>query len=260
MRQGVGVLPSRLIAVACLAAAAAGANATVESLTVQVHHVVPHDPDAFTQGLVWWQGKLYESTGRKGHSELRRIDPASGEVERRVPISKLFFGEGLAHEGGRLVMLTWHAEQAFVFGIRDFDRRSSFRYRGEGWGLCHNGESFVMSDGSDRLAFRDSDSFATLGTVGVTLDGQPLRLLNELECVGDEIYANVYGQEVIVRVDPKSGRVTGRVDASGLLGRDEAAAADVLNGIAYVPETERFFITGKLWPSMFEVSIVAEAR
>ena len=249
---------SRLVAFACLAASAA--SAAVETLSVQVHRVIPHDPDAYTQGLAWWQGRLYESTGRKGHSELRRIDPTTGEVERRVPISKLFFGEGLAHDGERLVMLTWHAEQAFVFGIRDLDRRGTFRYRGEGWGLCHRGESFVMSDGSDRLVFRDNDSFAALGSVRVTRDGQPLRGLNELECVGGGVYANVYRQEVIVRIDTVSGRVTGRIDASGLLGPDEAAAADVLNGIAHVPETGRFFITGKLWPKMFEVTFSPRRR
>lgn len=253
-RQGVGVVPSRFIALVCLAASATGA--AVESLGVRVHRVVPHDPDAYTQGLVWWQGRLYESTGRRGRSELRRIDPTTGKVERRVPISKLFFGEGLAHDGERLVMLTWHAEQAFVFGLRDLDRRGTFRYRGEGWGLCHRGGSFVMSDGSARLVFRDNDSFAVLGSVGVTRDGRPVHHLNELECVGGAVYANVYRREMIVRIDGGSGRVTGVVDASGLLGADEAAAADVLNGIAHVPETGRFFITGKLWPKMFEVTFV----
>ena len=226
---------------------------------MQVQRVIPHETDASTQGLVWWRGKLYESTGRRGHSELRRIDPTTGEVERRLPISKLFFGEGLAQAGDRLVMLTWHAEQAFVFGIRDFDRRGTFGYRGEGWGLCHDGEVFVMSDGSDRLAFRDSDSFAVVGSVGVTLDGRPVRRLNELECVAGEVYANVYRQDVIVRIDPTSGRVTGRIDASGLLGPEEAVRADVLNGIAHVAETDRFLVTGKLWPKMFEVTFVAEA-
>ena len=250
-------LPSQRVAVACLVAAAS-AGAAVESLNVQVHRVVPHQTDAYTQGLVWWQGKLYESTGRRGTSELRRIDPTTGEVEQRAPISKLFFGEGLARDGERLVMLTWHAEQAFLFGIPDLEQRGTFRYRGEGWGLCHGGESFLMSDGSARLVFRDSDSFAVVGHVDVTLDGQPVRHLNELECVGEEIYANVYRQEVIVRIDTVSGRVTGVVDASGLLGPEEAASADVLNGIAHVPETGRFFITGKLWPKMFEVTFTPE--
>ncbi|MCE2424895.1 MAG: glutaminyl-peptide cyclotransferase [Pseudomonadales bacterium] len=254
---------SRPITVACLAALAVGtgvpAASAVESLTVRVQRVIPHETDASTQGLVWWRGKLYESTGRRGHSELRRIDPTTGEVERRLPISKLFFGEGLAQAGDRLVMLTWHAEQAFVFGIRDFDRRGTFGYRGEGWGLCHDGEVFVMSDGSDRLAFRDSDSFAVVGSVGVTLDGRPVRRLNALECVAGEVYANVYRQDVIVRIDPTSGRVTGRIDASGLLGPEEAVRADVLNGIAHVAETDRFLVTGKLWPKMFEVTFVAEA-
>lgn len=128
----------------------------VESLTVNVHRKIPHDPAAFTQGLLWWQGKLYESTGRRGQSQLRQIDPATGTVEHRVRIPVLFFGEGLAREGGRLVMLTWQAEQAFVFGLPGLDRLGTLSYRGEGWGLCHDGHRFVMSDGSDRLSFRDS--------------------------------------------------------------------------------------------------------
>ena len=226
----------------------------VESLTVEVHRKTPHDPEAFTQGLVWWQGKLYESTGRRGRSDVRRIDPATGAVERRVPIPLMFFGEGLARDGGRLVMLTWHAEQAFVFALDDLDRRGSLGYRGEGWGLCHDGERFVMSDGSDRLVFRDSETFEVVGDVPVMIDGTPLHYLNELECAHGEVYANVLQRDVIVRIDPGSGRVTARIDASGLLAAGEAKRADVLNGIAYAPEKNRFFLTGKLWPWMFEVT------
>ena len=228
----------------------------VESLTVEVHRTIPHDPAAFTQGLVWWQGKLYESTGRRGQSQVRRIDPATGAVEHQVRVPVFFFGEGLARDRQRLVMLTWQAEQAFVYGLPDLGRLGTLGYRGEGWGLCHDGDRFVMSDGSDRLSFRDSESFAVVGQVAVTFDGRPLANLNELECVEGEIYANVFRRDTIVRIDPATGKVSARIDAAGLLDPAQARGADVLNGIAYAPERDRFFITGKLWPTMFEVSFV----
>ncbi len=244
----------RFGALAALGVLAALPGLAVEALRVHVHRALPHDAEAFTQGLLWHAGKLYESTGLRGRSQLRRIDPATGAVERRQAISVMHFGEGLARRDDQLVMLTWHAEQALVFGVKDFDRRPPMRYGGEGWGLCHDGARFVMGDGSARLTFRHSDTFAVLGSTAVTLDGRPLPLLNELECVGDAVYANVFQQDYIVRIDAATGAVTGRIDASGLLPPDQASAADVLNGIAHDPETGRFYITGKLWPLMFEAT------
>ncbi len=228
--------------------------AAVEQLTVRVHRALPHDTAAYTQGLVWWQGKLYESTGRRGHSELRRLDPATGAVERRVPIPVLFFGEGLARLGDRLIMLTWRAERAFVFGIEELAHAGELRYRGEGWGLCHDGRRFVMSDGSHQLTFRDSGSFQVIGAVPVRMDGQALDRLNELECVDGAVFANVFQTDFLVRIDPDDGSVTHRIDATGLLDAAAAMRADVLNGIAYDPDANRFYITGKLWPTMFEVT------
>ena len=219
-----------------------------------MHRTIPHDPEAFTQGLLWFDGKLYESTGRRGRSELRQLNPETGQVERRVPISMMHFGEGLARHGERLVMLTWHAERAYVFGVRDFERLGVKTYRGEGWGLCHDGTRFVMSDGSARLTFRDTKSFAVAGTVEVTAAGRPVPALNELECVDDAVYANVFGRDFLVRIDPASGQVTAWIDASGLLDPQEAAQADVLNGIAFNPDSGRFYITGKLWPWMYEAT------
>ena len=236
-----------------------GLTATaVEQSEVQVHRVLPHDPQAFTQGLLWWNGKLYESLGERGKSELRRIDPATGEVEQRAPIPVFFFGEGLALAGERLVMLTWQAQRAFLFHRDSFAKLGTFTYQGEGWGLCHDGARFVMSDGSSKLTFRNSASFAFAGTVEVTLDGVPLAHLNELECVAGAVYANVWQRDFIVRIDPTSGRVTQRIDASGLLDAAAAPAAGVLNGIAYNPESQRFYITGKRWPQLFEVTFDAE--
>jgi len=236
------------------APAAAQSAPVLRSLAVNVHRTLPHDTSAYTQGLLWWDGKLYESTGQYGTSDLRRLDPATGAVEQRVDIEAAYFGEGLARVDDELIMLTWKAQRAFVFGLERFDRRQTFRYRGDGWGLCNDGRRLIMSNGSNRLTFRDLRTFEPIGDVAVTLRGLPLLQLNELECVGDVVYANVYQTDHLVRIDPSSGRVTHQIDAAGLLTPAEARRADVLNGIAFDPGTERFYITGKLWPTMFEVT------
>jgi glutamine cyclotransferase len=233
---------------------AAQSAPVVRSLTVEVQRAFPHDTSAYTQGLLWWNGKLYESTGQYGTSDLRRLDPVTGAVEQRVDIAPAYFGEGLARVDDRLIMLTWKAQRAFVFGLDRFDEQQTFRYEGEGWGLCNDGSRLVMSNGSDRLTFRDLRSFDVLGEVAVTLRGFSLTQLNELECVGDAVYANVYQTDFLVRIDPKTGRVTHYIEASGLLTREEARGVDVLNGIAFDPGAETFYITGKLWPKMFEVT------
>ena len=231
-------------------------STVVRSLRVDVLREFPHDTTAYTQGLLWWGGELYESTGQYASSTLRRVSVQTGEVEQRIDIPPSYFGEGLARVGGRLIMLTWKAERAFVYDLDTFDRIGGFRYRGEGWGLCHDGARLVMSDGSDILTFRDRESFEATGSVRVTLRGQPQRQLNELECVDGAVYANVWEDDYIVRVDPASGRVTHQIDAAGLLTRNEARGVDVLNGIAYSPESDTFYITGKWWPKMFEVRFV----
>ena len=233
---------------------AAQPAAVVQSLSVRVHRELPHDTGAYTQGLLWWDGRLYESTGQYGRSDLRRLDPETGAVEQRVDISPAYFGEGLARVDDRLIMLTWKAQRAFVFGLERFDEQRTFRYEGEGWGLCNDGSRLVMSNGSNRLTFRDLRTFEVLGDVAVTLRGFPLTQLNELECVGDAVYANVYQTDFLVRIDPDTGRVTHYIDAAGLLTREERRGVDVLNGIAFDPGAETFYITGKLWPKMFEVT------
>ena len=223
-------------------------------LRVEVHRRFPHDTTAYTQGLILFQGKLLESTGRYGQSDLRRLDPATGTVEQRVGISPAFFGEGIARVDDRLIMLTYKAQRAFALGIEQFDQLETFRYRGEGWGLCNDGRRLIMSNGSSRLTFRDLQSFEEIGGVDVTLRGVPQMQLNELECVGDTVYANVYQRDIILRIDLASGYVTEYIDASGLLTPEESRGVDVLNGIAYDPDRDRFYITGKLWPTMFEVT------
>ncbi len=230
------------------------ALAVVRSLRVNVQREIPHDTDAFTQGLVFEDGVLFESTGLRGESDLRRVDPATGDVQAIVTIDEPYFAEGLALVDDRLILITLDEEEAFVFDPSTLERVGTFEYEGSGWGLCYDGERLVMTDGGDRLTFRDPETFAPLGGVQVRLRGQPLRELNELECVDGAVYANVWGEEYLVRVDPETGRVTHQIDASGLLAPDERSGTDVLNGIAWNPRTETFYVTGKWWPTMFEVT------
>ncbi len=224
---------------------------------VRVRGEFPHARDAFTQGLLWHDGKLYESTGQYRQSSLRRVDLASGAVEQQRDLASDLFAEGLARVGDQLIQLTWHAGLAKVYARQDFAQVGEHSYPGEGWGLCHDGSRLVMSDGSDRLSFRHPESFALVGEVKVTLRGRPLSRLNELECVDGAVWANVWTTDLIVRIDPESGRVTAIVDASGLLSPDERSNTDVLNGIAYRAETDTFLVTGKYWPKLFEVEFVA---
>jgi glutamine cyclotransferase len=226
----------------------------VERLRVKILATIPHDTGAYTQGLVWSDGALYESAGQYGESSLRQVDPKTGQVLRSVAVAPNYFAEGLARVGDRLVQLTWQEGVALLYDLATFERRGELPYSGEGWGLCHDGRRLIMSDGSDALTFRDPATFAATGRVNVTLDGAPVPQLNELECVDGAVYANVYTTEEIVRIDPETGHVTTRIDASGLLTPPERMRVDVLNGIAYKPETKTFLLTGKNWPKMFEVT------
>lgn len=227
-------------------------------LTVKVLSVRPHDAGAYTQGLLLHGGSLFESTGLYGSSSLREVNPETGEVKRQVGLPRQYFGEGLAVVGDRLIQLTWQEQKAFLYRLADFEPAGELRYDGEGWGLCWDGRRLVMTDGSDRLTFRDPRTFAVLGEVRATLAGQPVMQLNELECPDGAIYANVWQTDDILRIDPASGEVTAVIDASGLLAPDERRRAEVLNGIAWDPERKTFLITGKLWPKTFEVTFVAQ--
>ena len=218
----------------------------------------PHDPMAFTQGLLLHNGELYESTGLNGRSSLRRVDPVSGDVLQKIDLDERYFGEGLTMVDDRLIQLTWLAGEAFVYDRETFEQVGTFEYEGEGWGMCYDGARIVMSDGGAMLEFRDPETFEPVGEVEVTLDGAPLKNLNELACVGGRVWANVWLTDMIVEIDPESGHVVSVIDAAIL----KAAAAnagsgiDVLNGIAHDPDTGRFFVTGKQWPLMFEVDFV----
>jgi glutaminyl-peptide cyclotransferase len=228
----------------------------VEQLRVEVIRSYPHDRAAFTQGLVLDGGTLYESTGLVGRSSLRAVELATGRVIKKVDVPPPVFAEGLALAGETLFQLSWQTNRVFTYNRKTFAREAEYSYQGEGWGLCYNGKELVMSNGSDELAFRRPSDFGVIRTVRVTLDGTPLKALNELECVAGSIYANVWMQDLIVRIDPASGKVTARIDAANLLSPLERKGVDVLNGIAYDAADKTFLITGKLWPKLFRVKFV----
>lgn len=227
-----------------------------ERLRVQVVQSYPHDPGAFTQGLVLEGGRLFESTGLEGRSSLREVDLSTGRVLRRLDVPAPVFAEGLALVGRRLFQITWKHGEAYTYDRDTFTKGPTFSYTGEGWGLCHNGSELVMSDGSARLTFRGPETFRTLRELVVREAGQPVEQLNELECVGPHVYANVWMTDRIVKIDQKTGAVVASIDATGLLPPAERYGTDVLNGIAHDPATDTFLITGKLWPRIFRVRFV----
>ncbi len=240
-----------------LAACAASPPASPSDVTELVPKIVasyPHDTGAFTQGLLWFEERLYESTGGYGTSSLRRVELETGDVERQVTLDENLFGEGLARVNERLVQLTWREGVALTYAPTTFETGERFSYSGEGWGLCFDQIDLVRSSGTSTLTFHDAGSFAELRSIDVTLLGKPLGFLNELECVHGAIWANVWQTDWVVRIDPTTGEVTARVDAANL--RAAGGRGGVLNGIAYREETDTFFLTGKNWPLLFEVRFV----
>jgi glutaminyl-peptide cyclotransferase len=223
----------------------------------RVVRVYPHDSAAFTQGLQYVDGFLYEGTGLNGRSSIRKVELESGKVVQRRALSKAYFGEGITIWRSDLIQLTWQSNVAFVYDRTTFAPRRTFSYTGEGWGLTHDGANLIMSDGTDELRLLDPSTFAERRRIKVTAAGLPLRHLNELEYMKGEILANVWTTDTIARVAPATGRVTGYIDLRGLLSPAEQAAVDVLNGIAYDEKGDRLFVTGKLWPKLFEIQIVS---
>ncbi|MDQ4105329.1 MAG: glutaminyl-peptide cyclotransferase [Actinomycetota bacterium] len=234
----------------------AGQQAAAQQLRVQVLATLPHDTTMYTQGLEIHDEVLYEGSGQVGQSRIRTTALPGTAVLREEALPAPLFGEGITIAGDRLWQLTWTDQTAIERDPETLAERRKVTYPGEGWGLCYDGKRLVMSDGSDRLTFRDPVTFAPSGQVAVHLNGKPVRQLNELECVDGAVWANVYQTDRILRIDPNTGAVTGLVDASGLLTAQQRASADVLNGIAAIPGTNEFLITGKYWPSMFRVRFV----
>lgn len=230
------------------------AEEQAKELGVTVVAQYPHDSLAFTQGLLLHDGYLYESTGLVGRSTLRQVDRVTGEVIRQRPVPPPHFAEGLERVGEELLQLTWTTGTLFRYDLNTFELLAEQKYEGEGWGLCYDGEALWMSDGSPTLTKRDPATFEIISAVQVTLDGKALPRLNELECVGGKVYANVWLVDEVVRIDPATGEVEAVIDASPLrqiLGLNDRDT--VLNGVAYDPEKDLFILTGKLWPAVFEV-------
>ncbi|MEO6246413.1 MAG: glutaminyl-peptide cyclotransferase, partial [Opitutaceae bacterium] len=235
---------------------AAGAEAKTAGApvpyTFDVVTAWPHDRGAFTQGLVVRNGGFLESTGLNGQSTLREVDLKTGRVLKQVAIAAQYFGEGLAVIGDRAFVLTWQHGKGFVYDADTFRLEREFAYTGEGWGLTTDGTSLILSDGTARLRFLDPTTFAVTRTVEVTSEGKPVEHLNELEFIRGEVFANIWMENEILRIDPATGAVRGVIDCSGLLPRAEIRPdTDVLNGIAYDPATDRLFLTGKRWPKIY---------
>jgi glutamine cyclotransferase len=222
--------------------------------TVNVIRSFPHDTSAYTQGLVWHDGVLYESTGRTGHSSLRKVELETGKVLQKVDVPSPYFAEGLVLLGDRLHQLTWQDKKAFIYDLGTFQQVGTATYEGEGWGLATDGHSLILSDGSSQLRFLAPQGYAEQRTVTVKDGSEFVNDLNELEWVKGEVWANVWHTNRIARIDPQTGRVKGWVDLTGLMGPLPDPEA-VLNGIAYDAEHDRLFVTGKLWPTLFEISV-----
>lgn len=236
--------------------AALPVDASLATYTPEIVRRYPHDAGAYTQGLLFHDGALYESTGMEGRSSVRRVDLETGQVLLKRDLSQRHFGEGIAILGNKLYQLTWRSGEAFVYSVPGLEPSGSFRYFGEGWGLTTDGTSLIMSNGSHRLQFLDPTDFSVRRTVDVRSGGSRVSQLNELEWVKGEIWANVYMTDQIARIDPQSGDVVGWIDLAGILTRAERTGQeDVLNGIAYDEAGDRIFVTGKLWPRLFEIRL-----
>jgi glutamine cyclotransferase len=226
-------------------------------MTYEVVHAYPHDAQAFTQGLVYWDGFLYESTGLYGESSLRKVEVDTGRVVMQVDLPPQYFAEGLTLWEDQLIQLTWQEGTGFIYNASDFSQTGQFTYPTEGWGLTHDGERLILSDGSDVLYFLDPDTYAFMDSVSVSFEGEGVTRLNELEFIDGQVFANIWQKNQIVRIDPESGEVIGWIDLTGILPDDaRRPETDVLNGIACDAKNNRLFITGKLWPFLYEIRLI----
>lgn len=229
---------------------------SVTQLSWSVAGTFPHATDAFTEGLLWHDGALYESTGMEGKSTLRKVDLQTGQVLKNVNLPPQIFGEGLALAGNKLYQLSWQNKVGYVYDFASFKKLANFSYNNEGWGLTYDGKSLIQSDGTAALTFRNPANFAALRRVTVTQDGVPLKNINELEWIEGKIWANVWQTDDIVIINPQTGVVESRLDMSGLLtAAERTGGEDVLNGIAYDAQNKRIYVTGKYWPKLFWIRI-----
>jgi glutamine cyclotransferase len=225
--------------------------------TYSVINAYPHDPQAFTQGLIFDQGFLYESTGIRGRSTVRKVQLKTGKALNTRPLPPHYFAEGLTLLREKLYQITWTSGIGFVYNPKDFHKIMEFKYAPEGWGLTQNGKFLIMSDGTAMLRFLDPDTFAEVKQLEVVAHGTPIRYLNELEYIEGEIYANIWPTDYIARISPRTGQVTGWIDLAGLSNTwSGVRRTDVLNGIAYDSAEKRMFVTGKFWPALFEIELV----
>jgi glutamine cyclotransferase len=234
---------------------AAATNNATPLYHYEIVHTYPHDRAAFTQGLVFLDGVLYESTGLNGASTLRKVELETGKVLKKISIPGQYFGEGIAILDGKIFHLTWQNQKGFVYDLQTFNQEKEFSYTGEGWGLATDGHSLIMSDGTDQIRFLDPRTLQVEHTIRVSRRGQPVVNLNELEYIKGEIFANIWETDYVVRIDPKTGQVVGIINFTGLLPPEDRNGTDVLNGIAYDAAGDRLFITGKCWPKLFEVRL-----
>ncbi len=228
----------------------------VKTYGYEVVNSWPHDTKAFTQGLVFHDGALLESTGQQGLSTLRRVELQTGKVLKKIDVPAQYFAEGLTLFGGKIYQLTWQHKKGFIYDPENFQQVGEFRYDGEGWGLTHDGESLILSDGTSQLRFINPETFEVRRTVTVREGGRAVREINELEYVKGEIWANVWHLDRVARIDPRDGAIVGWVDLKGLLAAGDVKDPEaVLNGIAYDAAGDRLFVTGKLWPKLFEIRL-----
>jgi glutamine cyclotransferase len=233
------------------------ASETVPKYTYKVKNTWPHDPHAYTQGLIYLDGILWESTGQYGSSSLRKVELKTGKVIKQISVPREYFAEGMTVFNNKVFQLTWQGHKGFIYDPETFQKQGEFDYTGEGWGLTHDGQSLIMSDGTNQIRFLDPKTLRTTRTISVFDEGEPVNELNELEYIDGEIYANIWQTDRIVRLDPKSGKILGWIDMTGLLKmKDRTGEEDVLNGIAYDEAGKRLFVTGKMWPKLFEIEIV----
>lgn len=224
--------------------------------TYQVVHSYPHDPGAFTEGLFYWNGFLYESTGLKGESSVRKVRLETGEVLQKHEVPEAYFGEGIINWKEKLYQLTWQEETGFIYDFKTFNQIGEFHYKGEGWALTTDGKRIFMSDGTPQIRILDPETLNEISRITVTDNGQPVNDVNELEWVKGEIYANIWKTFRIARINPVSGKVVGWIDITGILNSADNPNVDVANGIAYDAEHDRLFITGKYWPKVFEIKLL----